>query len=639
MTGPLCRTALALVLAAALPPAVARAQDDAKDWPTYNHDNLGSRHNRGETAIGRDNAHLLEEKWRFPAKDSDQQIGVIHATPVVVDGYVYFGTANMNPSFYKLTPNGKVRWSYRNPAYERVPSRAEARPNDEKSGTARLQPSNDGGIFGSALVTQDTVYFSDLEGWIYALDRLTGKERWKLSTRGKGFPGAHPMYLSFASPIFADGKLIVAGGTLEQLVAAIPGYKGCTGRGFVAALEPKTGRVVWKYDVGPEPQPLDPPITITDGFGDHVFYFGPATSSVWSTPSFDAESGTIYFGTDANTAPRRPTGDNPRLHTRESCAIIALDVHNGAEKWVTQINPGDVWTTAMRSYDPKERRYKDQSIGDTPKIYTIPVEGKPTKVVGVGCKNGGFYVSSASDGRILHHTPIYTGPPSYPLVPEPDRRMLALPSTIGGLQTGCATDGETIFTNGIDALRLASQETMDASGVPQYVTSHGPMTGGRVVALSVDTRTERRRHERPKVASLGGPSPKPVFTEVGDPVASGIAVANGVVYFTAVASGNLIALDAATGKVLEEIRVGPVWSGPSVSRGRVYVGTGNTQLRPLVDLGEGHARLAGVDIGAGNTQSSPADDAAYLPRKDTGVLYSFGLPGDDEVSRLGAGKE
>ena len=102
--------------------------------------------------------------------------------------------------------------------------------------------------------------------------------------------------------------------------------------------------------------------------------------------------------------------------------------------------------------------------------------------------------------------------------------MLALPSCIGGLQTGCATDGKTIFTNGIDAIRLMSQETMAASGVPP--------TGGRVVAISLDTRTERWRHERPRVASLGGPPPKPVFTDVGDPVASGIAVANGVVYFT-----------------------------------------------------------------------------------------------------------
>jgi polyvinyl alcohol dehydrogenase (cytochrome) len=595
--------ALALALGAALPPGVD-AQDDAGDWPMYNRDVLGTRHNPAETAIDRTNAGRLEEKWRFPARGSDQEVGVIHATPVVVNGYVYFGTAT-DPTFYKLTPDGKVRWSYRNPAYGERRAKPAAPPGDDPPRGSRFQSSADG-ILGSALVTADTVYFGDIGGWFYALDRATGAERWKLNARGKDFPGAHALNCFFASPILADGKLIVAGGALEQVYAALPLYPACTGRGFVAALEPRTGRLLWKYDVGPKPQPLDPPVTIKDSWGSHVFSFGPATSTVWSTPSFDEASGTIFFGTDTNTAPRRPTAADPRLDTRESCAVVALDVRDGSERWIRQISPGDVWTLAMRGYDPKAGRYKDQSIGDTPKPYTIPVDGTPTRVVGVGCKNGGFYVLRAADGQVVEQTPLYTGPPTYPLAPPPDRRVLALPGVIGGLQTGCARAGETIFTNGIDCVELATQESRSASGVPP--------TGGRVVALSLDTRTERWRHERPKVASLGGPPPKPVYKDVGDPVASGVAVANGVVYFTTVASGKLVALDAATGAVLKEVDLGPVWSGPSVARGRVYVGTGNTLF-------------------------NPQDFEAFFPKKYSGVLYSFGLPGADEVSRLGAGSE
>jgi polyvinyl alcohol dehydrogenase (cytochrome) len=589
----LFHAAVATLLCATTSHGSARAQADAKDWPMYNHDVIGTRHNSGETAISKSNAGQLEEKWRFPARGSKEEIGVIHMTPVVVNGYVYFGTAT-NPAFYKLTPDGKVRWTYRRGA-------PGVRP---KVGKVRLQ-SSDEGIMGSPLVTDDTVYFADLGGWICALDRTTGAERWKKSARAAEFPGAHPINLFFAGPIIVRNKLIVAGGSLEQVISASPFYKGSTGRGFVVALEPASGRVIWKYDVGPKPEPLKPPIHIKDSFGDHVFYFGPATSSVWSTPSYDAETGTIFFGTDVNTAPRRPTSDDPRAYTRESCAVIAIDADKGTEKWVTQINPGDIWTNAMRSYDPKEGQYKDQSIGDSPKVFTISFDGQPTKVVGVGCKNGGFYVLNATDGRILEHTPLYTGPPSYPLLPKPDRRMIALPSCIGGLQTGCATDGKTVFTNGIDALRLGSQERP---------VDGAPPTGGRVVAISLDTKTELWRHERPRVAKLGGPPPKPVFTDVGDPVASGLAVANGVVYFTAVASGKLTALDAATGSLLREIELGPVWSGPSVSRGRVYVGTGNTLF-------------------------SPADYEAFFPKKYTGELFCFGLPGEDQVSRMGAGKE
>src|SRR5688572_33001724 len=89
------------------------AAPNERDWPTYNHDVLGFRHNAAEKTIGPANAGQLEEKWRFPAADSREQIGVIHATPIVVNGYVYFGTAT-DCAFYKLAPDGKLRWVYRN---------------------------------------------------------------------------------------------------------------------------------------------------------------------------------------------------------------------------------------------------------------------------------------------------------------------------------------------------------------------------------------------------------------------------------------------------------------------------------------------------------------------------------------------
>jgi hypothetical protein len=255
--------ALAAVVWIALISPHAHAQEDGKDWPMYNRDLIGTRHNPGETAIDKSNAGRLEEKWRFPAKSSDLEVGVIHATPIVVDGYVYFGTAT-DPAFYKLAADGTLRWSYRNPAYEKKQARNLARLAQESFNARFLAVTN--GVLSSALVTQDTVFFDDTGGWIYALDRASGAEHWKVNTRSKEFPG----------------------------------------------------------------------------------------------------------------------------------------------------------------------RYKDQSIGDTPKIYTIPVSGTPTKVVGVGCKNGGFYVLRVDDGRLVDHTPIYTGPPAYPLSPTPDPRMLALPSAMGG---------------------------------------------------------------------------------------------------------------------------------------------------------------------------------------------------------------
>ena len=79
-----------------------RAQTSAAvspaDWPTYNHDLAGWRFNPAEKTLGRDNVGKLVEKWRFPAVGTKESVGVVQATPSVVAGEVYFGTATF-PAF------------------------------------------------------------------------------------------------------------------------------------------------------------------------------------------------------------------------------------------------------------------------------------------------------------------------------------------------------------------------------------------------------------------------------------------------------------------------------------------------------------------------------------------------------------
>src|SRR5262249_39514835 len=166
---------------------------DAKDWPMYNCDVLGWRHNAAETALSKADVARLEEKWRFPPKGADFEIGVIHATPAVVNGYFYFGTVN-KAAFYKLTPNGKVKWSFR---------------LNEKDDRVAFEAGFHSGIYSSALVTEDAVYFATFAGFVYALDRDSGEEKWRLDLRSKTFPDAHPLNGTFASPILADGKIVV----------------------------------------------------------------------------------------------------------------------------------------------------------------------------------------------------------------------------------------------------------------------------------------------------------------------------------------------------------------------------------------------------------------------------------------------
>ena len=582
--GPLKRLYLALLLLPLNP-------SFAQDWPTYNQSVEGWRHNAAERVLTTRNVSRLSLKWRYPGKDSKKRIGMICATPSVVGGYVYFGTATF-PAFYKLRPNGELAWKF------------QLGSEDEKVRFQEMESQGlipRGGVYSSALVTEDAVFFGSVRGTAYCLDRKTGKERWRIDSRAEGFPGKHHANVIMASPILCRDQVIFSGGALEHAQPKDPKYDCCYGRGFVMALNPGNGEIFWKYDVGPPPRRFDPPIVMKSWVGTHTFKYGPSTSSVWSTPSYDQESGLLFFGTDIHNSPRQPTPEDPRNYTEHSAAIIALDAHTGMEKWVTQINPNDVWNHTMSGYDPKTG-YKDQSIGDTPKVVKVEFDGRKVTAVGAGCKNGGFYLLRASDGDILNHTPIYTGPPMDN--PKVDPRTLALPSTIGGLQTGCATDGKSFFANGVDCIFK----------VRHPVRRLEPPSGGRVTSVSLDLKTENWRHERPLVPWVGGTRENPLFRNTGDPVASGIALANGVGYFTTFSSNKLVAVDLSTGASLKEIYLGPVLAGPSVSRGRIYQGTGNTHFT-----------------------NSPKE--AYFPKNPYGVLYSFGLPELDEVDRMGSGKE
>ena len=229
----------------------------------------------------------------------------------------------------------------------------------------------------------------------------------------------------------------------------------------------------------------------------------------------------------------------------------------------------------MRSYDPKEGRYKDQSIGDTPKIYTIPVDGQADQG-GRRRLQERRLLRPARLGRdaSLDHTPIYTGPPTYPLSPEPDRRMLALPSCIGGLQTGLRDRRQDDLhqrhrRHPAGVAGEAGRQRRAADGRARG--RHQPRHADRALAArAAEGRLARRAaaeagvHRRRRPGRLGHrrrqrrrllhrPSPAASSSPSTPPRA----------------------------RCSRRSTSGPVWSGPSVSRGRVYVGTGNTLFTPV----------------------------------------------------------
>jgi polyvinyl alcohol dehydrogenase (cytochrome) len=580
------------------------------DWPQYNHDNRGWRFNAAEKTLSPANAGKLVERWRFPSRGSGKTIGAVHATPVVVNGFTYAGTARPGVLF-KLSPQGEEVWRFEVPRSKHDLTFKDANGVTMQFGEAGLM----GWTFtNSPLVTGDSVFFTTGDGQIYCLDRFSGKKRWSMETRTDPFPGNHKLNSFWSSPIMAEGKLIVGGGALEQGAASLStDYPCCTGRGFLVALDPGNGTLLWKYDLGPVPEKFDPPL-VADRSGVKVTYtHGPSTSTAWSTPSYDPETHLLFFGTDTNNSPRRATPDDARQYTEHSCAIIAIDVRDGRrEKWISQLVKNDVWHVGVPGWDPKTGQYKDVSIGDTPKVYDITWKGQPRKALGVGCKNGGYYLLDRLTGEILHHTTLYAGPPEPEQIADRASGILAMPSMIGGLQTGCAFDGQRAYTNGIDWQGIVKQSLNKSWN--QY-----PPSGGRVCAISPNAFHEFWRHERPQVILPRLDNPQRNLLS-GDPVGSGIAVANGVAYFTTTISRKLVAVDTASGSLLVELPLEPVWCGPAVSRGRVYVGVGAIIWEPWTP----------------DPEEVKQTFVFSFPVEANGAVYSFGLPGQDEVDRLPA---
>ena len=158
-----------VALAAAAPGAGAPAKDripgcakpkaPGGEWPFYSGTLTGHREQLKEKTISADNAAELGVAWQTTTPDG----GVIHSTPVVVDGCVFTGTEMGN--VYALNVNtGKVVW-------ERSVGKSEG------SGTFA-----GAGIVGSPAVANGLVYVGATlpkASVLTALDKRTGKVVWR----------------------------------------------------------------------------------------------------------------------------------------------------------------------------------------------------------------------------------------------------------------------------------------------------------------------------------------------------------------------------------------------------------------------------------------------------------------------------
>jgi polyvinyl alcohol dehydrogenase (cytochrome) len=256
--------------------------------------------------------------------------------------------------------------------------------------------------------------------------------------------------------------------------------------------------------------------------------FDPRTGSIaWQTFMITnaqqqaGASGASIWSTPSYDNARRliyaTTGNNfSQPTTTTSDAIVAFDADTGAIAWVNQRYPNDEWNFRF----PFSSEHPDADFGDSPQVYNLP-DGR--RVVGAGQKSGFYHVVDATTGELISQNQVEVG------------------GTLGGLFSDSAVANGIVYANGVN---------WPAPGA-------APPVAGDLIAMSGDGH-ELWRFTTPFTPDLGG-----------------VAVANSVVYFTSSWSGNLYALDGKTGTALAHVAIGVSDSGPSISRGQVYVGTGD----------------------------------------------------------------
>jgi len=238
------------------------------------------------------NAASLVPVWTFSTGVAEG-----HQSPPIVNNGIMFVSTPQNQVLALDAKSGELLWRYK---------------RDLPEDLFQLHPTNRGvGLY------EDRVYLATLDAHVVALDAKTGKVVWDQTVEDykKGY------YMTLA-PLVAKGKVIVgvSGGELGI-------------RGFIQALDAKTGGTAWKtYTV---PAPGEPG---SDTWKGDTWKTGGV--SVWITGSYDPALNITYWGT-GNAA--QWIGDQRPGDNLYSASVLGLDVDTGKLRGYHQYHWNDSW--------------------------------------------------------------------------------------------------------------------------------------------------------------------------------------------------------------------------------------------------------------------------------------------------------
>jgi alcohol dehydrogenase (cytochrome c) len=324
------------------------AQNESHNWLMMNGDYGSTRYSK-LTQINRDNVKNLRLVWAL-ALGGMQDVGQngpeneIH--PLIDNGFLY--TSDGWGTIYKIdsrSPNkGEFVW-VTDPGVKHQGNLPRTR--------------------GIAL-WEDLVIANLPDGRVIAINRNNGEIVWdQMVAKTIEFGGKERFN---AGPIAADGKVIVANGAGDAKT-----------RGWIAALDARSGKELWRWYVVPKPG--DPG---SETWKDTNNAWKTGGGGLWQTGSYDPSTKLTIWGTGNPVPiydPQARPGDN--LYTN---SVVALNVDTGQLAWYFQYTPNDSWD------------FDEVGIH---MLYDTTINGRSRKVVSHFARNGFYYSLDRTNGEFL----------------------------------------------------------------------------------------------------------------------------------------------------------------------------------------------------------------------------------------------
>jgi alcohol dehydrogenase (cytochrome c) len=517
--------------------SVVPAQDGATraDWSYHGGTHFAWRYSALDQ-VNRTNVSKLVPVWAFQTGDYENGL---QSTPIVIDGRLYLSTSR-SQVFALDAATGRLIWQFKYPL---------------PRGTVPYGPQNRGIAVGGG-----HVLLASYDDYLVAIDEKTGEEAWRTSLDDARQCGCTVT----GAPLVVKDKVIVGGAGGDS-----------AHRGYLTAINLKTGRVAWRFYTIPGPGEKGH----ETWKGDSWRFGGGAT---WMTGSFDPALNLVYWGVgnaaaDLDSRPRfSGEGDGANLYT---ASIVALDADTGKLKWYHQEVPKDVW---------------DFDSAYECVLIDREVRGQMRRLLVHVNKGGYAFVLDRVTGEYLNGYPIVDnhtwtsgltedGKFVGRVEPIEGKSTLICPSALGGKSWNeMAYSPRTRFLY-TPTMELCSQETV----IAQDAHEGRGFSGGSWVYTRPPDGTYRSHLDAydPVTGKRQWSYPYKYF------LLASILATGGDLIFTGDPEGFFFALDARTGSKLWSFQTGSGHRGSAVTytvNGRQYVATpsgwGSIASRAMSDL-------------------------------------------------------